>query len=102
MQTPTPRPVLAPAVPGQDPSIAGRVEQLGSELAGLRQTPSANAVYEALRHANNILREQQRELESQRRQLTRDIEQNDNAASQKGIEQRIATVDQRLAAMDKQ
>lgn len=68
-------------------------------LAG---SPSANAIYEALRNANNVLRGQRGELESQRRNLTRDVEQSDNAVSQKGIEQRIATVDQRLAAIDKQ
>ena len=68
-------------------------------VAGL---PSANAVYEALRHANNVLREQRGELESQRRQLTRDVDQSDNAASQKGIEGRIASVDERLKAIDKQ
>jgi hypothetical protein len=85
MQVPTP---AVPQSPATAPVIAG--------------SPSANAVYEALRHANNVLREQQRELESQRRQLTRDVEQSDNATSQKGIEQRIATVDQRLTAIDKQ
>jgi hypothetical protein len=88
MQTLTQQPPLQPGPPGQGPAIAG--------------SPSANAVYEAQRHANNVLREQQRELESQRRQLMRDVEQSDNAVSQKGLEQRIATVDQRLAAMDKQ
>jgi hypothetical protein len=68
-------------------------------LAG---SPSANAIYEALRQANNVLREQQRELESQRRQLNHDLDAADNAVSQKGIEQRIALVDQRIAAVDKQ
>ena len=59
-------------------------------------------MYEALRHANNVPREQRGELESQRHQLTNDIERSDNGVSQKGIEQRIGTVDQRLAAIDKQ
>ena len=85
----------------QAPTTASPISPTAPVLAG-GGSPSASAVYEALRHANNVLREQRRELEGQRRQLTNDIERSDNAISQKGIEQRIGTVDQRLAAIDKQ
>lgn len=88
MQQPTPQPPLVPGPPGQGPAIAG--------------SPSANAIYEALKNAHNELQQQQEGLESTRRGLLRQLDQTSNDVARKGIEQRITQVDQRLAVLDRQ
>ena len=102
MQAPTPPPTFVPGPPGQGRDVATTVEHLKAELAGVSQTPSANAIYEALKNAHKELEQQQEGLESTRRGLLRQLDQIHNDAAQKGIEQRIAQIDQRLAVLDKQ
>lgn len=59
-------------------------------------------VYEAFRNQRSELRNQLDRLESQRRDLSRQLQQpNVDGTNERGLEQRITALDQRIAAIDK-
>src|SRR5215212_4994796 len=68
-------------------------------------TPIASAydVYQAFRAQRRVLGNQMDDLQNQRDNLSRELQQEGVApADKKGLEQRITTVDERINALDKQ
>lgn len=68
-------------------------------------TPIASAydVYQAFRAQRRVLGNQMDELQNQRDNISRELQQEGiSAADKKGLEQRITTVDERINALDKQ
>ena len=87
-----------PAPPTPPPSLGqGRVIISGAPVA------SASDVYQAFRAQRRVLEGQLDGLQSQRDDLSRELQQETiTGADRKGLEQRITNLDERIASIDKQ
>ena len=91
-QAPTP-----PATPNAPAIANGNATVVGAP------TPSAADVYQGFRAQRRELRDQLESLEGQRDNISRELQQETvTGADRKGLEARIATVDERIAATEKQ
>ena len=64
--------------------------------------PTATEMYDAARLARRELRTQQSELLSERRRIQEQLQSTKNAADIKGLEGRLAVIDQRITDVEKQ
>ena len=84
----------APAAPSINP---GQITVSGAPIA------SAYDVYQAFRAQRRVLEQQMDNLQGQRDNLSRELQQEGvTGADRKGIEQRITSIDERIASLDKQ
>jgi hypothetical protein len=91
-QSTTPTPALAPA--GQAPVAAP---------PGLPGVASASEIYDALRAQRGELTRQLETLESTRRQITTQLQdQSISAADRAGLQQRMTAVDQQITSLDQE
>jgi len=92
MQAQTPTPPVAPT-----PVIAGAGGQ--TQIVG---GSSPSAIYEGFKNQREELGRQLDRLESQREDISRQLQQPElNSVDQKALEQRLGTVDQRIAETEK-
>ena len=85
----------APAAPGTGTSLI--------TIDGTPVAASAFDIYQAFRAQRRVLGDQLNDLQSQRDELSRELQQEGVAgADKKGLEQRITTIDERIASLDKQ
>lgn len=77
-------------------------EQPGTPTPQARTAPSATEMYEAARLARNELRNQQDELQAERRRVREQIRSSTGEADTKGLEGRLAVLDARIADVEKQ
>ena len=86
-----------PAPPVPVPGAAAKVTVDGVPIA------SASDVYQAFRAQRRVLEQQMDNLQSQRDNLSRELQQEGvTGADRKGVETRITAVDERIASLDKQ
>lgn len=97
-----PQATAVPAAPQAPPApaIAGGVPKVvinGAPVA------SAYDVYQAFRAQRRVLGDQLEQLQQERDDLSRELQQDGvNAADKKGMEQRITSIDERIISLDKQ
>ncbi len=93
VQVPPAQPPITIELPG------GRVIRAGETRAG---GGSPSAIYEAFRNQRRELRDQLEVLEDQRENISEELQQPMvSGANQKGLETRLAAVDQRIAETEK-
>lgn len=88
---------------GQQPPVV--VQNLPGGGVSIARSGSPAATYEALRQQRSELRDQLERLEDQRESLSDDLRSrgpNISSVDQKGVEQRITTVDARITEVEKQ
>jgi len=87
-----------PAAPGAATVGTPRITIDGAPVAA-----SAYDIYQAFRLQRRVLGDQLNDLQSQRDDLTRELQQEGvTGPARKGIEQRITSIDERIASLDKQ
>jgi hypothetical protein len=92
---------LLPPQPPTPPAPAAAI--VGSPQAPIIGGSDPSQVLQAFREQRSELRDQLGRLESQRRDLSRQLQQPTvGGANQTGLEARIASIDARIAAVDKQ
>lgn len=100
LQQPTvvPAAPAAPAAPGATSVGTPRITIDGAPVAA-----SSHDIYQAFRAQRRELGNQLENLQSQRDDLSRELQQEGvTGADRKGIEQRITSIDERIASLDKQ
>jgi hypothetical protein len=98
--TPTPQVAPAPAPAALTPAPTGSIRLRNGVMVDIN---SPAAIHEAARNQRSELRDQREELENQRSELARQLRMPQvEGADKKGLEARIATLDERIADVEKQ
>ncbi|HEY3286065.1 MAG TPA: hypothetical protein VGJ96_02980 [Gemmatimonadaceae bacterium] len=84
------------------PQSSAPTAQVETPVAGARTAPTATEMYEAARLARSELRSQQGNLQGERRRVREQLTTATNPADIKGLEGRLAVIDERIADVEKQ